>query len=185
MRVLGASTIAALLFTAAAAQAQTQYGSTAANASPMYGELGYTWAKVSGDGGSAKPGLLRGIIGYNFHPNLAVEGMAAVGIKDDSRNIGGVDVNAKVQHSLGIYLKPKFNVTPALEVFGRAGYASTQVKLDSALGSSSTRQGDWSYGAGLTYSFGRATYAGLDYMRYADKDGVKVDGVTLSVGYRF
>ena len=183
MRVLGASAIAALLFTAAAANAQ-QYGPVA-HTSPLYGELGYTWAKVSGDGASAKPGLLRGIIGYDIHPNLAVEGMLGVGVKDDSTNIGGTDVNAKVQHTVGVYLTPKMNVTPALNVFARLGYASTRVKFDSPVGSATTSKGDWSYGAGVQYAFGRATYAGLDYMRYLNKDGVKVDGVTLSVGYHF
>jgi opacity protein-like surface antigen len=183
MRVLGASAIAALLFSAAAAHAQ--YGPVAAHSSPLYGELGYTWAKVTGDGGSVKPGMLRGIIGYDIHPNLAVEGMLGVGVNDDSTNIGGANVNAKVQHTVGVYLTPKFNVTPALDVFARLGYASTRVNLDSAVGSASSTKGDWSYGAGVQYAFGRATYAGLDYMRYYNKDGVKVDGVTLSVGYHF
>jgi opacity protein-like surface antigen len=184
MRVFGASAIATLLFAAAAANANAQSGPVA-NASPMYGELGYTWAKVTGGGASVKPGVLRGIIGYNVHPNLAVEGMLGLGITDDGQNIAGTNVDGKVEHSLGVYLKPKMNVTPALEVFARAGYASTRVKLESQSGSASTTKGDWSYGAGLTYSLGRATYAGLDYMRYYNKDGVKADGVTLSVGYRF
>lgn len=182
MQVLGASAIAALLFTAAAAHAQN---GPVANTAPLYGELGYTWAKVTGGGASVKPGVLRGIIGYNVHPNLAVEGMVGVGVNDDSQNIAGTNVDGKVEHSLGLYLKPKVNVTPALELFARAGYASTRVKLDSPVGSASSTKGDWSYGAGLTYSFGRATYAGLDYMRYYNKDGIKADGVTLSVGYRF
>lgn len=183
MRVLGASAIAALLFTAAAANAQ-QYGPVA-HTSPLYGELGYTWAKVQGGGASVKPGMLRGIIGYDFHPNLAVEGMIGVGVKDDSTNVAGTPVDGKLEHTYGVYLKPKIDITPAFQLFGRVGYASTRVKLDSPVASMSSTKGDWSYGAGVQYAFGRATYAGLDYMRYYNKDGVKVDGVTLSVGYHF
>lgn len=180
MRVFGASAMAVVLFSAAAANAQP----VQPHASALYGELGYTWARISGSGPTAKPGVLRGIVGYDFHPNLAVEGMLGVGVSDDKQTILGTDVTSKVQHTLGVYLKPKVNPMPNLELFGRLGYADTRVKSSSAGGSFNETRGDWSYGAGVNYSFGKV-YTGLDYMRYFHKDGMKADGVTLSVGYRF
>jgi len=77
-----------LLATGVQAQANTT--------SPWYGELGYTSLKYSDGTDSLKPGMLRGLVGYGFHPNLAVEGMLGLGIKDDSVNVMGVNVDVKV-----------------------------------------------------------------------------------------
>lgn len=38
---------------------------------------------------------------------------------------------------------------------------------------------------GIAYRFEPRYNIGLDYMRYFDKEGTKVDGVTVSLGYRF
>jgi len=148
--------------------------------------------KIKGEGLSIKPKALRGIVGYEFHPNLAVEGMLAFGVSDGSTDVdAGIPVNLsmKVEHAYGIYVKPKFDVTPQFEVFGRLGYAETKLKATvSALGmsaSDSSSDGDFSYGLGVAYRFDPRMSVGLDYMRNYNKDGVKIDGVTLSLGYRF
>lgn len=181
MRVLGATAIAAMLFSAAAANAQ---GMRAQPSSPLYGELGYTWGRVSGLGLTAKPDMLRGIVGYDVHPNLAVEGMLGVGVNDDKQTVGATDFTSKIAHTAGVYLKPRIDPLPNLELFARLGYADTRLQLAAPAGAYSQTRGSLSYGAGLTYSFGRV-YTGLDYMRLYNRDGVKADGVTLSLGYRF
>jgi opacity protein-like surface antigen len=182
---IAATAVLAMLGTSAQAQTKT---------SPLYGEVGYTFVKIKPEGSeSAKLGALRGIVGYDLHPNIAVEGMLAFGVNDDkeSFDVGGVTVNAKLelQNAYGIYVKPKFNPTKELELFGRLGYARTKLKATvSALGfseSASDSDSDFSYGAGLKYNFDPRMSVGLDYMRYFDKDGVKIDGVTVGFGYRF
>lgn len=170
---------AASLFAACAVNAQ--------EAPKIYGEIGYTAFKIKVDGfsGSIKPGVLRGILGADFHPNLAAEAMLGVGVKDDTINIAGVSVKAEVQRTFGFYIKPKFNVTNELELFARLGYANSKIKV-SALGvSDSDSEGDVSYGAGLSYSFTPTAYGMVDYMSYYDKDGVKANGFTLGVGFKF
>lgn len=181
MRVFGATAIAAMLFSAAAANAQVTQPQPS---SPLYGELGYTWGRVSGLGLTAKPDMLRGIVGYDVHPNLAVEGMLGAGVNDDKQTVAGTNFSSKIGHTAGLYLKPKVDPMPNLELFARLGYADTRLELAGPAGSYSQTRGSLSYGAGLTYSFGRV-YTGLDYMRLYNRDGVKADGVTLSVGYRF
>ena len=61
--------------------AQAQQARTAA--SPLYGELGYTFLNFEGGGVDADPQALRGIVGYNFHPFFAAEGMLAFGTRSD------------------------------------------------------------------------------------------------------
>ena len=160
---------ASVLLMAGAAQAQQarQVGGT-------YGELGYTQFKFSGDGASsAKPGALRGIVGYDFHQNAAVEGMLAFGVRNDQ--------GVKVNHAYGLYVKPKVNVADAVELFGRVGYSRVKGTGD---GDSST-EGGVSYGLGANFKFSPAAYVGVDYMRYFKKDGISVDGLTVGVGFRF
>jgi hypothetical protein len=70
MKVIAIATAAASLLLGVAAHAQQ-----APAAGPLYGELGYSWAQIHGNGVKATPGAIRGIIGYDVHPNLAVEGM--------------------------------------------------------------------------------------------------------------
>ncbi len=171
----------ACLFVAGAAQAQQARPA----ASPWYGEIGYTAAKITSDDATWHPGAVRGVVGYDINPNVAVEGMVGIGAHDDSATVLGVSVEGKIKNSYGLYVKPKFNVTPEVEVFGRVGFARTKVSA-SAMGSTFTSSDtDLSYGAGVNYSLSRTTYLGVDYMRYYNKDGVKADGLTVGVGMRF
>ena len=170
---------AAAVFFAGAAQAQ-QY--TAAPVSPWNAEIGYSWMGVHGGdlGLDTNSQALRGIVGYSFHPNIAVEGMAAFGTHGG--NDGGVDV--KLHSSYGVFLKPKFDWNN-FEVFGRLGWARTDVRA-SALGLSADRtDNDFAWGAGAAYNINPRTYVSVDYMRLDNKHSTRVDGWTLNLGYRF
>lgn len=151
----------------------------------FYGELGYTALKIEDAGVDIKPGLLRGIVGTEVHPNVGLEAMLAVGVKDDTVNLGGVPVEAKVERSYGLYVKPKIQATSQLELFARIGYARSKFKATFTGGSISESEGDLSYGAGLNYSFTRTVYGTVDYMSYYNKDGVKANGFTIGAGFRF
>ena len=198
MKLIAIAAASTLLMLGGAAQAQ-QARSTVGG---TYAELGYTQLKFSGEGASLKPSALRGIVGYDFHPNFAVEGMLAFGVRDDSISetvVSGTDtatanVKVKLQHAYGVYLKPKANVTDALEVFGRLGYTRAKVKgtADVSLNgvnvgsmSDSSSDGGVSYGLGANFKFSPAAYVGIDYMHYFKKDGVKAEGFTVGVGFRF
>jgi opacity protein-like surface antigen len=146
-----------------------------------YGELGYTQFKIGDDagGGDVKPGAIRGIVGYNVHPNAAVEGMLAFGVKDDD--------DAKLKHAIGLYVKPKVDIANNFELFGRLGYtrAKTEGNGGPGIGSISDSEGGFSYGLGANFRFAPNAYVGADFMRYFKKDGVKLEGFTVGVGFRF
>ena len=160
-----------------AAQAQPVRG-----ASPWYGELGYSFLQVkeSFTGFDANPQALRGFVGYNFHPYFAGEFMLLGGTTTDS----DLGVDAKVNHSYGFFLKPKYNYNN-FEVFGRLGWARTKVEASIPGFSASASENDFAYGIGLNFNVNPRTYVGIDWMEYLNKDDAKVRGVTLSVGYRF
>jgi outer membrane autotransporter protein len=159
---------------------------------PFYGEIGYTSLKIEGNGYSVHPDAVRGIIGYAFHPYLALEGMLAGGINDDDTNVSsfGVPTNVglKLQHAYGIYVKPRYEWNQ-VEAFGRLGWARSKVRATASAGglsaSESNSDDDFSYGAGVNYRFDPRMHVGVDYMVYYDKDNSKVNGWTISFGYRF
>jgi opacity protein-like surface antigen len=185
-RIVIAAVAAFAMLGAAQAQTQTQ-------PSPFYGELGYTFLKLKEEGLSTRNGAIRGIFGYAFHPNIAVEGMLGFAVNDDSvtfvdPTFGPVDVKVKLQNSYGIFVKPKY-AFDKVEVFGRLGWTRAKIKATASVGgasaSASESDSDFAYGAGVNFNINPRTYVGLDYMRYYSKDGAKVDGLTLGVGYRF
>jgi opacity protein-like surface antigen len=160
-------------------------------ANPWYGELGYTFLKIDAGGDSARPGAIRGIIGYDFHPYFAVEGMLGGGVNDDDTIgvINGVSANLAVENKsmYGLFIKPKY-LWNQFEFFGRFGYAHTKVSLESrTAGVASSTQSDdaFAWGVGANWRLTQFWYTGIDWMRYSNQSGHKVDGLTLSAGFRW
>ena len=189
MKLIAIAAASAMLMAGGAAQAQMARGTSG----HVYGELGYTALKIEESGSSTKPGMLRGIVGFDFNPNLAVEGLLGFGVRKDSTNVnvGGVTANVEsdLRHMVGIYVKPKVMLGDGFELFGRLGYTDTSLRSRASVAgfsaSDSSSGSDWSYGLGANFNIAPQAYVGVDYMRYYNKNDVKLDGVTVSVGYRF
>ena len=188
MKLLAIAAASAILMFGTAAQAQQ-----AMQKSPFYGELGYTFLKFDdGLGGNSRPGAVRLLAGYDFHPFFGVEGLAAWGVSKDDTTVvaGGVPVRVEydLSHIYGIYLKPKYNYQN-WEFFARLGWADTKIKATASSGAFSANasgsDSDFSYGLGVNYQINPKWYGGLDYMMYNDKGGARVRGINLAVGYRF
>ena len=178
---------AAALLAMGSAQAQMAMP----KASAFYGELGYTWLKIDALGTSSRPDAIRGIIGYEFHPYFAIEGMLAGGVSEDktSTTVNGVptDIEVDMKNMYGIFVKPKYNWQQA-ELFARAGWAHTKVNVKSTNNSLVDRtqsNDDFAWGFGVNYRFTPNIYVGLDWMRYSNQSGEKVDGFTLGFGYHW
>jgi len=155
-----------------------------------YGEIGYTSLDLDVDVGptlTSSPDAVRGIFGYEFNPNLAFEGMLAVGLSDDGVKVNGTSVNAsaEVRHLFGFYVKPKYKFTPQFEVFGRAGFSKGKAKISGAGGSASESESGLSFGVGASYAINQTVSVNFDYMSYLDESDVSVDGFTLGLGYKF
>ena len=179
---------AAALLALGTAHAQTM---PAMSMTSAYGELGYTWLKIDGGGTTARPGAIRGVIGYEFHPMVAAEFMLAGGVGDDNKSltVNGTptDVEAELKNMYGLFVKGRYVVQQA-ELFARLGYAHTKVNVRSTnnnLVDSSQSDNDFAWGIGVNYRFNPKLYVGLDWMRYSNQSGHKVDGLTLGLGYHW
>ncbi len=167
--------VAVLAATLAAAGAQAE----------VYVEGNFVPLRITGDHGltsDPQPSALMGIIGYGLHPNWAVEAAVGLRLEKDSanRSAGGGSVNAQLNSTYGLYLKPRVQVSEACELFGRVGYLRSKLELADSFTRSST-----AWGLGLNYAIDRNTYLTVGYNELFKKDDVTVKGVNLGVGYRF
>lgn len=171
---------AAVALSCAAAQAQ------------LSAEIGYaaTTIKVSeaGNNGKSSPAAIRGLIAYEFHPNLAFEGMLAFGLSEAGYSLNGRNVpglNFKIDNIMGLYVKPKMKLSDDFEVFARIGYADLRGKTTAPGYSVSSKDSSASYGVGLSYAIDKTYSVNADYMTYVNKNDTKVNGWTLGVGFKF
>lgn len=171
----------AIMTVAVAANAQT------------YGEIGYTGTtyKDNSDniGIKASPAAVRGIIGQELNPNLAVEGLVAFGLGDATVKVNGRSVSTiklEIDNAIGLYLKPKTKLNDNVEIFGRVGIARVSGSVTATgFGTESGSDNGFSYGAGLSYAINPSTSLTADYMSYLNKDGAKINGFTFGVGFKF
>jgi opacity protein-like surface antigen len=163
----------------------------AAMAQSVYGEVGYALmsTKISvpllGLSATAKPTMARALVGISPFGGLSIEGIASGSLTDDNFvSNGSVNASigkAEVSQILGVYVGSRLGLGP-VEIFGRAGMAKSEVKFN---GLSSNNDTDFSYGGGLRLiPMGNLTLS-ADYMNYLNKGGARIEGYTLSVGYKF
>ena len=69
--------------------------------------------------GQDKTGALVGIIGYQFTPNVAVEGRAALGV---------ISPDFSESTTLSLFVKPSYNITPEVSIYALLGFG--WVKID-------------------------------------------------------
>ena len=150
---------------------------TAAQAQSLYGEVGYTGLDYKEPGLKASPGMVRGVVGFEFTPQLALEGIVGLGARSDTSS----GTTLKLDNTLGVFGKAQVPVTDAFKLYGRVGVARTSLKFNGASDSST----GLAWGAGASYDLSKTTYLNVDYTRYLDKDSQKLDGITAGIGFRF
>lgn len=137
---------------------------------------------------------VRGVFGIRMTDWMDIEGMIGIGTKEAKRkeeSLFGVNVEptAKVDRYVGFYAKPKLLLGSGLELFGRVGYATTQitVKASAQQGNQfvsfeeSVAESALSYGFGASYALTKSFAITADFMHIA-KD---VDALSMGVRYAF
>jgi opacity protein-like surface antigen len=154
----------------------------AAHAEGLYAGALLTRTTVSLDGrGDANPTTIGAKLGMSINKNFAVEARLGTGLSDDS--LSGISV--KVDNFAGIYAKGILPVSDAASVYGLLGYTQGKIKLEAAGQSLSDSDTDISYGIGADFAVSGGTSVGVEWARFFKGDGYKVDGLSLSVSFKF
>jgi hypothetical protein len=128
----------------------------------VYGSVNYSGISSN----DATLGAIQGRLGARFGNYLGLEGELAGGVKNDHVNVGGTDVTVKLRNEEGIYGVGYVPITPRFDLFGRVGYAHSDVKA-SAAGVTGTGGLDaLAYGGGGQYFFDNNNGVRLDYTRH-------------------
>lgn len=167
-KILTLSILTAISGTSAMAQT---IGST-------YGELGYT--TVTGKTGDLtfNPTAARVTLGTVVDSNVALEGFYATGMGGDSNkyNSYGTSVNLeiKVNNLYGFAVRPFYNVSSNVEIFGRIGNVWSKFDGTASAGTrqlnDSTSSSDVFYGVGLAFKLDDNWKAVVDYSKIKDSD---------------
>lgn len=173
------SVTAVLATAAAAAQAQVYVEGSVTGLTAKDATLGF----------QSKPSTFSGLVGYTVHPNVDVEGYLAMSAAESDMTFDGENsgIKWKVKSSFGAFVKPKVMVSKELEVFGRIGYLENKFSANTKDRKNTTgaTEGSFAYGMGANYYFDKRTYVTGSYMSYHNKDGFKVNGLSVGVGYKF
>lgn len=159
--------------------------------SNLYAEIGYTHlnARDNDSTGTYKvsPSAVSGVFGYQFTPNIAVEGLVGLGAGKGKVKLNSVDTadEAKLKSAVGVFFKPSVAVSDSLDLFARVGWVRS--RLDGTFGSVSRSQSDTdiAYGIGANFNLSKAAYIQAGWTNYYKKEGFKVDGATVAYGVRF
>lgn len=148
--------------------------------------IGAQYAQVEYDqsnGVNATPTGLIAIGGYNFSDHVALEGRFGFGLSDDG--LSGATVSTDLELDSIVSLLGKFSLGGSISPYLLAGYSDLQ--FDASNGSSA--EGDsFSFGVGVDFSVTEHSAISVEYIQYADTDGVdnvSVDVTALSVGYNY
>lgn len=148
----------------------------------MYGSLGYSQL----DGADGDLGAVTARLGTRLNRNLGFEGELSTGVKDDDISVGAIDGSLKLDYDAAAYAVGYLPLSDNFELFGRAGYGTTQVKADVA-GFTQTEDGEsWNYGAGANWWFSENSALRGDWTRRDfTNDGGEVDAYSLNFVRRF
>lgn len=172
---------------AAGAQAQTQPQAP----SKLYAEIGLTAVnlEITSNGAKLKsnPTGLSAVLGYQLHPNVAVEGFLGLASTREPLEFNGtpVGLNAKIDSAAGFFIKPSVMVSNNVELFARLGYLRTKITVSSAAGSTSDSDTGTAYGLGANLYLTKTSYVQANWTSYYKESGVKSQGATLAYGMRF
>lgn len=145
----------------------------------LYVGGGYTAFKSKVENSDVDLGAVMGRVGYEFSPVLAVEGEAAVGVKDDSVNAFGTNIDVSINHEIAGFVVGKLPLL-GVDLFGRVGYASFSADAGN---DDAPDGGGLAFGAGVNFNV-LALRLRAEYTRYqADIDDY--DSLGLSALLKF
>lgn len=181
MKTMSGSILVMLAVAAAAASA----GASAQEKSgALYAEAAFAPVSVNPGGHALNFKLLRGLVGYEAHPNLAVEAMFGFGL-GESRTSNFDDTKMSLDRTVGFFVRPKLMVSPGFEVFGRVGYTNLRATLTRPPDTQRFSESRHSFGVGAAWSVTPAISLVGDYMSYVRAGDGSLQGPSIGLRMAF
>lgn len=131
-----------------------------------YGSIGY--GSVQGD--NADLGAVTARVGAKLTSYIGVEAEASLGVSDDDV-VGIPGSTAELEHDLAAYVTGTIPVASNLELFGRIGYGTTKMKVESTTLSVSDSEESVNWGVGANYFLDGQNGVRADWTRRDFRNG--------------
>ncbi len=148
----------------------------------LYAGGNYTFVNVDNGSVDADLGTLSAKIGGNVTSLIGLEARAGFGV-DDERVGPGTDLS--VNSFFGGYATINAANESPVTPYGIIGFTRYELERDGPTGSFKDDDSDLSFGAGVNIALSEEVSGNVEYMRYADKDDVTVDGIGLGLTVHF
>ena len=120
-------------------------------------------------------------VGKFFSKHLAAEARLGVGVSDDD----SIGQNAKLDFSLGAYLRGEAALTPRFSVYGLLGVAYTDVGASAAFLTNKESEFSPSYAVGALFNLNKKSSVGLEYLLLHNTNDHVIEGVNMSYRMKF
>ncbi len=118
-----------------------------------------------------------GILGYDFMEYLGAELRTSMGLAND---------DGTKMEQYGLYLKPNYDLTKALNLYGLLGYSTTNMSDCGSRADLDNTNSGFSYGAGLDYGVTENISVFTDIVNYLRDDKTRSTwGTSVGVKYKF
>lgn len=121
---------------------------------------------------STKLNQVGGIVGYQWHPNFAVESRLSFGLSNANITIDDETLKLSQKTSYAMYFKAQYPVAEQFYLYGLAGFSRNafELKQETADSSFSMQMNDigFSYGVGMGYQLTDQFSMALEYLALPD-----------------
>lgn len=161
-------------------------GTAQAQTSGLYAGVSLTQVNYKEEGfPSAKPIAIAGKFGKQFTPNIALEARFGIGVSDDEVDAGGIPVKLEVDNYYGVYGKAMLPVGAGGSIYGLLGFTRAKVTASAGGFSASASDDDVSFGIGGELNISPTAAITLEWARLIQAEGVKIEGLSIGVNFRF
>ena len=121
--------------------------------------------------------------GYKFNDYVALEGRYWVGLTDGSWSGIAADTFESDVSAWGVYVKPMYPITDALDIYALLGYASVDVGHNNTLPDMDFDGFSWGIGAAYSFTENFAIFA--DYTDFQDDDFIVTNNSNININGTF
>jgi len=140
--------------------------------------LGYSDTEIqqtsSASWQDASPIFIQGQIGYFFSDYIGAEVRYGTSVERES--------DVSVDTLASVFMKGNIPVTDQMALYALAGYSDVSTNISN--GGDITDNGI-SLGIGLHYAFNAHQAATVEFIKYTDRDNVRLNGLQIGFQYRF
>ena len=135
--------------------------------------------------GDTDLGLIYGVLGSQLNDNVALELRAGTGFSDGDVTFLNTKIDIELKKYVGAYVKIGAPVNESFYPYAIAGYTRAELRLSSGGFSDSESDSDVSLGLGARFGASSDVNFAVEYIRYYDKSGEELGGLSGNVVWSF